>query len=395
VIRAIVFLLALEGLARAEAVKPPVGWGIDHEMADALATRASGVPHFGDQKAIAVARVFRAPGQPVTLFVTRVEANVTTGRDIAATAELDEVRGAVRRAGVKPESESQRADVVTKQLEAAVAWRDVSLGIVTSSRIVIAADAQRLVAVLGECVSPIESDATKLLVATCNLALATLETDIAPASRVPLAIVDVTKGVDPQAVIAAGSGRGNPFEAPRLDATGPRPAMPPMSVPADRETDRRPIYIGGGIVVLALMFWWNRKRRDRFEREDASPTKAAADDDADDLHAAAEPDEIESLQKALADDPKNLTYHDQLGERYETEKRWAELVAILEAKADLVSEPNESAALVLRSAEIKRDQLGDLDGALASYRRVLDLEPDHPEAKTAVTQLEDQKKDKS
>ena len=390
-IRPIVVLLALEGLAQAEAVKPPIGWGIDHEMAGALATRAGGVPHFGDQRVIAIARVFRAPQQPVTLFVTRVEANITAGRDIAATAELDEVRGPVRRAGMKPDSESQRADVVTKQLEATVAWRDVSLGIVTSSRIVIAADAQRLVAVLGECVSPIESDATKLLVATCNLALATLGTDIDAASRVPLAIVDVPKGVDPRPAVAAGSGRSNPFEAPRLDATGPRPAMQPMSVSADRETDRRPIYIGGGIVVLALMFWWNRKRRERFEREDA-PTK---DDDADDLHAAAEPDEIESLQKALADDPKNLSYHDQLGERYEAEKRWADLVAILEAKAELVSEPNESAALVLRSAEIKRDQLGDLDGALASYRRVLELEPDHSEAKTAVTQLEDQKKDKS
>jgi len=394
VIRAILVLLALEGLAGAEAVKPPVGWGIDQEMADALATRAGAVPHFGDQKVIAIARVFRAPGQPVSLFVTRVEANITAARDIAATAELEEVRGPVRRAGMKPDSESRKADVVTKQLEGAVAWRDVSLGIVTSSRIVIAADAQRVVAVLGECVSPIESDATKLLVTTCNLALATLETDIAPASRVPLAIVDVTKGVDPQAAVAAGSGRSNPFEAPRLDATGPRPAMPPMSVPPDRETDRRPIYIGGGIVVLALLFWWNRKRRDRFEREDATK-EAPADDDADALHAAAEPDEIESLQKALADDPKNLTYHDQLGERYEAEKRWVELVAILEAKADLVAEPSESAALVLRSAEIKRDQLGDLDGALASYRRVLDLEPDHPEAKTAVAQIEDQKKDKS
>lgn len=289
--RALLALVVLGGIAHAEAVKAPLGWGIDHEMADALASRASGVPHFGDAQAIAIARVFRAPGQPVTLYVTRVEANVKTGRDVAATAELDEVRGAMRRAGLKPEAESQRSDAVTKQLEAAVSWRDTSLGIATSSRIVIAGDAQRLVAVLGECVSPlgVDADAVKTLVATCNLALATLDTDVDPATRVPLEIVDVTAGVDPTAAAAAtaGSGRSNPFEAPRLDATGPRPAMPPMTIAAP-ESDRRPIYIGAGILVLALLFWWNRQRRERFEREDAK-----TDEDADDLHAAAEDQEQE------------------------------------------------------------------------------------------------------
>lgn len=391
--RALLALLALGGLAHAEAVKPPLGWGIDHEMADAVATRAKGVLHFGDQTAIAIARVFRAPGHPVTLYVTRVEANVTVGRDIAATAELDEVRGAMRRAGVKPDSESQRADVVTKQLEAAVAWRDVSLGVATSSRIVIAGDAQRLVAVLGECVSPIDDNEMKTLVATCNLALATLDTDLAPESRVALALVDVTKGVDPQAAVVAGSGRSNPFEAPRLDASGPRAAISPMTVPADRETDRRPVFIGGGIVLLALLFWWNRKRRERFEREDATAMKADAD--ADDLHAAAEetPDETTGLIKLLADDPKNLALHDQLCELFESEQRFAELVDILESKAKLVSEPGEAAALVLRSAEIKRDQLGDRSGAIAAYKRVLELAPEQAEAKIALSKLEEQEKD--
>jgi hypothetical protein len=32
--------------------------------------------------------------------------------------------------------------------------------------------------------------------------------------------------------------------------------------------DRRPLFVGAGIVVLAAIFWWNRQRRERFERED-------------------------------------------------------------------------------------------------------------------------------
>ena len=55
----------------------------------------------------------------------------------------------------------------------------------------------------------------------------------------------------------------------RLDE-GTRVALPPMVVQHDRpEADRRPMYIGAGLIALALVFWWNRRRRDRFDREDA------------------------------------------------------------------------------------------------------------------------------
>jgi hypothetical protein len=69
-----------------------------------------------------------------------------------------------------------------------------------------------------------------------------------------------------------------------------RVRMPPMTIAPDpRGNDRRTAYVGAGVVVLAAMFWWNRRRRDRFEREDrgAPARRAVRDDDADDLHAAA------------------------------------------------------------------------------------------------------------
>ncbi|MEO7733534.1 MAG: hypothetical protein ABIY55_21405 [Kofleriaceae bacterium] len=77
-----------------------------------------------------------------------------------------------------------------------------------------------------------------------------------------------------------------------------RVTLPPMTVrldPPDR--DRRPFYVGLGLVVMATAFWWNRRQRDRFEHEDdrarrprrTRPRRDAheVDEDADDLHAAA------------------------------------------------------------------------------------------------------------
>ena len=75
-----------------------------------------------------------------------------------------------------------------------------------------------------------------------------------------------------------------------------RVRMPPMRITPDpRGNDRRTAYVGAGVVVLAAMFWWNRRRRDRFEREDrgAPARRAVRDDDADDLHAAARSDRPE------------------------------------------------------------------------------------------------------
>jgi hypothetical protein len=58
------------------------------------------------------------------------------------------------------------------------------------------------------------------------------------------------------------------------------------------------VYLGMGLVVLAAIFWWNRKRREKFEQENpqevparvprATAKRKSGDDDADDLHAAAE-----------------------------------------------------------------------------------------------------------
>lgn len=73
------------------------------------------------------------------------------------------------------------------------------------------------------------------------------------------------------------TGPSRPGPQPRLDA-GPRGTPPRTMSPARREPDRRPVYLGAGLVVMALVFWWNRHRRERFERDER------------DLHAAARAD---------------------------------------------------------------------------------------------------------
>src|SRR5690606_11595056 len=123
------------------------------------------------------------------------------------------------------------------------------------ARIVIAADAQNLIAVTGECFA--SDDANPKLVADCMDALATLDPGIAPAQRVALALAPT--GARPQG--AAGPGA----EAPRM-SDGSHTPLPPITVPQEAPTsDRRPVYVGIGLVVLAAAFWWNRKRRARHE----------------------------------------------------------------------------------------------------------------------------------
>ena len=85
---------------------------------------------------------------------------------------------------------------------------------------------------------------------------------------------------------------------------GSRTPFPPIVIPPTAQpADRRPIYVGAGVILLALAFWWNRRQRDRFEREEGitPPRKRRRRDaDADDLHAAARDDKTD--QKEDTDD---------------------------------------------------------------------------------------------
>ncbi|HLL25858.1 MAG TPA: hypothetical protein VK427_27155, partial [Kofleriaceae bacterium] len=217
------------------------------------------------------------------LYVNRAEAEVAAAeRDRVATLELEEPRNALRRQGAnaKAEEDTQRFDAAAQQLEAAVTWRDATVGVIDTTRVLVAGDDRRLVAVTGQCV--LGADAAPALAKACGDALTTLETEVPRASRVRLAI-------------AATASEPPPKPAPDVLSDGGTVSLPPIAVgPPRAQTDRRPVFLGAGLIVLAALFWWNRKRRDEIERaetrdelREARATKRR-DEDADDLHAAAE-----------------------------------------------------------------------------------------------------------
>ena len=310
----------LGGAAHAGTIAPPAGWTLDPQ----LSARIGGAPRPGAP----VTEAYRPAARGAVLYVTRVERTVAADRrDATAAAELAELRGAVRRqgAGVRVEASTMRANPAAKQLEASLTWRDAAAGVVDASRMLVAADAQRLVAVTGQCV--LAADAPAELAKACEAALATLDPGIDAGARVPLSIGGEAEEDEPPLpgpglapAAAAGSAAGPAPPAAGAPAAGTRAGLPePAKLddgsrvslqplpPPKTEPDRRPIYLGFGLLVLALLFWWNRRRRERFEAEDergdgdrdrdrrpaaATRTEPKAaespgDDDADDLHAAA------------------------------------------------------------------------------------------------------------
>jgi len=131
--------------------------------------------------------------------------------------------------------------VEDKAITVEAAWHDGDVA--GAARMVIAADANRIVAVKGECYAG--ASAKPADVAACTKALATIDPGIAPADRT---------------AIPAPS---NVPAAPRLTTPGPSQthvAMPPISVHQKAPADLRPVYVGAGLIVIAAVWWWNRRR---------------------------------------------------------------------------------------------------------------------------------------
>ena len=246
--KALAILLAIAATAHGDGFVAPTGWVASH-------TPAAQVPHFGGANATVDETRYAPAAGGVTLVVTRVAATPPSDVPAALRSEVDAFEGAARRASlsgsaVEEQGKQERIDAANKLVEATLAFRDG--GVVTSSRLVIAVSATQLVAISGDCISRDGADA-----APCQHALATLDPGIALAER--SAPVLGAQAAEPPPMQHELSTMSESHRAP----------LPPMAVPpSPTEADRRPMFVGAGIVLLAGLFWWNMRRRARLANEE-------------------------------------------------------------------------------------------------------------------------------
>jgi hypothetical protein len=232
-------------VSAAPLVTPPAGW-----------TR--------DPKGPASAEVYLAPVAGAELVVTHGETKIGPDHQAeVARAALDDLHSMSKRAamsgsGVTEDGWQERSDPATKTVTATLSWRDPSSQLVETAQLVLAADAQHVVVVTGECIA--RDDATAAVRDACKAALATLDPGIALAQRVAVAIA-------PAGTPAPVS--TSPAGPPATMSEGHTP-IAPITVPEETPSaDRRPVFVGAGIVLLAGLFWWNMRRRARMEQEDS------------------------------------------------------------------------------------------------------------------------------
>ncbi|MBA3458638.1 MAG: hypothetical protein H0T46_01655 [Deltaproteobacteria bacterium] len=279
--RALAIVVALTVNAAASPVPmvtPPKDWKQDPEQAAIIASKISALKHFGGAKVVVATEAYMSPVPGVALFVTRITADkLVSTREQAVRFAIDDLkaRGAAKAYDWRVLPASADHAIIARGEWVEGTTQTVGL-------LLVAASANQLVGVRGECFSIDKADGAH--VNACVQALSTLDPGIPVAERI--GFEPAPEGTAP---VAAPPVLQN--EPARL-TDGQNVQLPPMTIPQTKPAaDRRPVYLGAGIVLLAALFWWNRRRRERFEREDgvepASAESAGTDDDADDLAAAA------------------------------------------------------------------------------------------------------------
>lgn len=282
--KALLALLLLTSLAHATPgamVTAPKGWAPDPERASGLAQKEQARKHFGGAKAMVATEAYVPVTPGVALFVTRVTSERLLGtQPAAARIAVDDFFASAP----KPYDQRDNYDPDLKVFVVHTETADYSTGTQTMSRMVIVFDAARVVTVRGDCLSVEKSSGGDIN--ACTQALWTLDAGIPLDQRIAVTVADAA-----------------PVAAPELPqqpsiTDGQNVHLSPMTIAQSKpDPDRRPIYVGAGIVVLAAVFWWNRRQRERFDREDAAGGSrrerepSRSDDDADDLAAAARGDE--------------------------------------------------------------------------------------------------------
>ncbi|PID38647.1 MAG: hypothetical protein CSA65_04890 [Proteobacteria bacterium] len=128
---------------------------------------------------------------------------------------------------------------------------------------------------------------------------------------------------------------------------------------------------------------------DSFKKRELLTEVARLREDALDDDAGA----IEAWRAVLDVDELDRAALEALRQLYEQQEQWPELLDVLTRLAPLADDASRQVALRKRAAEVQRDNLDDLEGAIDCYRDVLDLEPRDEEALSGLEALQRQRED--
>ncbi|MGE0785808.1 MAG: tetratricopeptide repeat protein [Sandaracinaceae bacterium] len=87
-------------------------------------------------------------------------------------------------------------------------------------------------------------------------------------------------------------------------------------------------------------------------------------------------DAIAVYQKALEVDPEDVGALDKLIELHLRLEKWEELLRFYERKADIVFDPDQKKSLYLEVGAVYEREIGDVDKAIDTYQRILEIDPD-------------------
>jgi tetratricopeptide (TPR) repeat protein len=94
-----------------------------------------------------------------------------------------------------------------------------------------------------------------------------------------------------------------------------------------------------------------------------------------------------SYARALAEDPADLNTQEHLERIARATGAFEQLAAVYEERVQGLEDVPLATQLYVKAALIREEQLNDFDAAIAHYQKVLELDPDHIEAATALERL--------
>ena len=96
---------------------------------------------------------------------------------------------------------------------------------------------------------------------------------------------------------------------------------------------------------------------------------------------------VAAYQRLLENDPTYLPALKALGRLYAQEARWAELVKMFRAEAEVSSSMDQAAALTYKIGELYEQRLEDSDAAVSAYQEALTLSPTYFPALRALERI--------